>query len=206
MSALARIINNSNQWKAPSGRLDKSKHKRTHEHEYGFGFDEWFLNDGLCIDGRQCGFLRPFATKHSSVKTTEDVFLYMQDDHRQRLVASINLVHHLHFEEAKKIRNTLADIKWDQKAIEDLSMCLFGKELDGAIQQFKRVFWEQPLDLVNVAFDLTDLQLCVTEYYLDPFIVRKQRYRLLRKPFEVSPHLKSELLKHINLSSDLKVA
>jgi hypothetical protein len=201
MPVLARIINNKNQWKTPSGQQGKSKTRRTHEHDYGFGFDEWFLNEALSIEGQQYGFLRPFAAKYLTGKTHKDVFLYMQDNRKQRLIGVIYALDRLHLKEAERVRNHLASIKWDQRATEDLSKCLQGKKLHGAIEQFNQIFDHSPLDLVNVAFRLADLRLSKVERYLDPSIVTQQRYTLLHKPFNDFPNLMPYLSELIEVNT-----
>jgi len=44
MALYARMSFNNNGWITPSGKDGKSPNAGNHEHDYGFGFEEWFFN------------------------------------------------------------------------------------------------------------------------------------------------------------------
>ena len=56
---MARICWNDNGWVFPSGRLGKSKDKKSHEGKYGYGHEEWLMDTSKLINGYNYGFLEP---------------------------------------------------------------------------------------------------------------------------------------------------
>lgn len=57
---LVRVVWNTNGWRFPSGPNGKSNNAGNHEHDYGYGYEEWLFDPNKVIDGYQYGFLQPF--------------------------------------------------------------------------------------------------------------------------------------------------
>lgn len=57
---VCRVTWNSNSWQSPSGPLCKSPYLGNHEHDFGYGYEEWLLDPGKHWEGYQYGFLQPF--------------------------------------------------------------------------------------------------------------------------------------------------
>ena len=60
---VARICWNQYDWKRPSGTEGKSCGVDAYENLYGFGHEEWLLDDSKIIDGYHYAFLEPINTK-----------------------------------------------------------------------------------------------------------------------------------------------
>ena len=60
---VARICWNKYDWKRPSGTEGKSRGVDAFENLYGFGHEEWLLDDSKTIDGYHYAFLEPVNTK-----------------------------------------------------------------------------------------------------------------------------------------------
>ena len=60
---VARICWNKYDWKRPSGTEGKSRGVDAFENLYGFGHEEWLLDDSKVIDGYHYAFLEPVNTK-----------------------------------------------------------------------------------------------------------------------------------------------
>jgi hypothetical protein len=75
---LSRVVWNEKGWVFPSGSFGKSTNAGNHEHDYGYGYEEWLLDTNKCIDGYHYGFLQPFNQYFDLYKgnTIADIYLY----------------------------------------------------------------------------------------------------------------------------------
>ena len=77
---ISRLAFNSNGWIKPSGSYGKSKHKDSHEANYGYGHEEWLFDTSKIIDGYHYGFLEPIRKQQDAyIESIYDVWLYTID-------------------------------------------------------------------------------------------------------------------------------
>lgn len=77
---ISRLAFNSNGWVMPSGPYGKSKHKDSHEVNYGYGHEEWLFDTSKLLDGYHYGFLEPIRKQQDAYKeNTYHVWLYTID-------------------------------------------------------------------------------------------------------------------------------
>ncbi len=77
---ISRLAYNSNGWVMPSGLYGKSKHKNSHEANFGYGHEEWLFDTSKLIDGYHYGFLEPIRKQQDAYKEkTYNVWLYTID-------------------------------------------------------------------------------------------------------------------------------
>lgn len=75
---LCRVVWNSKGWQLPSGPDGKSSNAGNHEHDYGYGYEEWILDTNEQIDGFHYGFLQPFNQYFDlyTGNNFSDIYLY----------------------------------------------------------------------------------------------------------------------------------
>lgn len=77
---LARIAYNEEGWQRPSGKYGKSKSKKSHEGQYGYGNEEWLFDKERLVDGYHYAFLEPIYKYYDLYKGKKfDVTLYTVD-------------------------------------------------------------------------------------------------------------------------------
>lgn len=75
---VCRISWNGNSWQSPSGARCKSPNQGNHEHDFGYGYEEWLFDPAKRWDGYQYGFLQPI-NKHFNLYSNQlfpDIYLY----------------------------------------------------------------------------------------------------------------------------------
>lgn len=194
MPYFGRIAYNTNDWQAPSGIEGKSTSKDTHEGRYGFGFDEWLFKKSWVIDGKQFGFIKGMM-KHAGAPI-RDVFLYTRTNKSQKLVGMFSTVEGITLKNATEIRNLFTSKGWDEEAVYDLEMCFVNDSnlLQRALPQFKRIFYNDPLEFINVCFDWKDFIPAKENSFLEPGWTGLDRYSTLQYDvFAKMPDLESKL-------------
>ena len=75
---ISRVVWNKNGWQSPSGPACKSPNAGNHEHDFGYGYEEWLLDTGKQWEGYQYGFLQPFnqAFHKYTGQLFPDIYLY----------------------------------------------------------------------------------------------------------------------------------
>ncbi len=83
---LVRVVWNTKAWRLPSGPIGKSPNAGNHEHDHGYGYEEWLFDANKVIDGYQYGFLQPFNEffhKYTG-QLFPDVYLFTIDSNTKR--------------------------------------------------------------------------------------------------------------------------
>lgn len=82
MALYARMSFNNNGWNTPSGKEGKSPNSGNHEHDFGFGFEEWFFNkrrfkskNGGKVK-HHFAYLEPLSEFDPLFQNEEDLVLY----------------------------------------------------------------------------------------------------------------------------------
>ena len=104
---ISRLAYNSNGWVMPSGPYGKSKHKESHEANYGYGHEEWLLDTSKLIDGYHYGFLEPIRKQQDAYKEKiYQVWLYAIDgiSKKRYWVGEINNLEVLSQDDAEAIK------------------------------------------------------------------------------------------------------
>lgn len=121
---LVRVVWNTNGWQSPSGSKGKSPHMGNHEHDYGYGYEEWLFDPKKQIDGYQYGFLQPFNQCFSKYTGDifPDVYLYTIEagTGRRYWVAHLRDVEVLTLDECKKITKQYDDLGLRQEMLKQI--------------------------------------------------------------------------------------
>ena len=124
MEKIARICWNSDNWTRPSGPLGKSKEKNAYENRFGFGHEEWLLDDSKIMpDGYHYAFLQPINTKNRKHEgQTYDIHLITFNSlNRQKgYVGLIKNVECLTEEQSKTAYKYYKEKGWLDEMLEDI--------------------------------------------------------------------------------------
>lgn len=115
---LSRVVWNTNDWQSPSGPACKSPYAGNHEHDFGYGYEEWLLNPNKQWEGYQYGFLQPInqAFHKYTNQLLPDVYLYTINacTKVRYWVAHLRDVEILSVEECRTIDNVYEQQGWKQ--------------------------------------------------------------------------------------------
>lgn len=149
---IARICWNTNSWQRPSGPDGKSKDKKSHEYNYGYGHEEWLLDLDKVIDGYHYGFLEP-VHKHRDayVGKKNNITLYTVNSRNRTWywVAEIKNVFIIDHKTSKQILTAYRSKGW----LKDMRRNL--QEVKADVNSFRR--WENET-LFNVRFRPEDVK------------------------------------------------
>lgn len=112
-----RLTSNQNNWELPSPhkwkKENQGKKNIPFENQYGFGHEEWLLNQRYNVDGFQYGFIRGIE-KNKAVKYYNDVYLYTVENDKSR-----NLVYYLgYIKNVQVVKGDLSLLKKIRKTVE----------------------------------------------------------------------------------------
>ncbi|QEM06422.1 hypothetical protein DIU31_023980 [Mucilaginibacter rubeus] len=80
---ITRLSWNENNWQYPSGWMGKSANPKTHEGQYGFGYEEWLFDRTKLIKGYHYGFIQGMQSKNQiHAGKIYNVHLYAQNSSR----------------------------------------------------------------------------------------------------------------------------
>lgn len=89
-----RLTSNKNNWELPSPhkwkKENQGKKNIPFENQYGFGHEEWLLNQRYNVDGFQYGFIRGIQNLNEKIKHFGEVYLYTVEKDKSK-----NLVYYL---------------------------------------------------------------------------------------------------------------
>ncbi|WP_247233346.1 HNH endonuclease [Telluribacter sp. SYSU D00476] len=173
---LARLAYNTNGWKYPSGPAGKSTYADSHEHKYGYGYEEWLLNFDKQIDGYHYAFLEPIREESNCYRgKIFDVWLYTIDGStRTRYwVGHIQNVYVLEEEEINMAFNTYKQKGWLDEMIEQIyTLRPSQKGFSGYVGE----------DIFNIRFKLGDAKIYKTPLKIDSQhpVYGFNRYKFIR--------------------------
>ncbi|MEO1259862.1 MAG: hypothetical protein AAFZ15_13805 [Bacteroidota bacterium] len=136
---VARICWNTNGWIKPSGRIGKSKYKKSHEYRYGFGHEEWLFDFDKNIDGFHYAFLQPIHRDWAAyVGKTMNIKLYTVDGKTKKKywVGSLKSVEVINYDKTQEIIKEYKKKGWIDEMKEDLENLSMKKEDFGAYTDY----------------------------------------------------------------------
>lgn len=148
---IARLCWNTYGWIKPSGREGKSGNE-SHEHQYGYGHEEWLLDLDKTIDGYHYGFLEPvnkFISKYVGYRY--NIILYTIDsrDKQKYWVGKINNLEVIDTITSSQATQLYLENGWIEEMKSQLeAVRLDGDSLDSWINEGK---------LFNIRFKANDL-------------------------------------------------
>lgn len=112
-----RLTSNQNNWELPSPhkwkKENQGKKNIPFENQYGFGHEEWLLNQRYNVDGFQYGFIRGIE-KNTAIKYYNDVYLYTVENDKSR-----NLVYYLgYIKNVQVVKGDLSLLRKIRKTVE----------------------------------------------------------------------------------------
>lgn len=115
---IMRLTWNSNNWETPCGHKWDTKNQKNssvaHENQYGYGHEEWLLNERFRIDGYQYGYIRGVNNLSADTEKIDQITLYtIRNDKQRCLVGNLHDVEIIegYEEEQKKIENLISAYK-----------------------------------------------------------------------------------------------
>ncbi|MCD0467166.1 hypothetical protein [Flavobacterium sp. ENC] len=148
---IARITWNENGWVKPSGLKGKSKNKKTHEGQFGYGHEEWLFDTSKLIDGFHYGFLEPIRKQQKAyTNNIYNVWLYTIDSitKKRYWIGEINNVEVIDDNHAQKIKNRYIENNWHNEMQSQIIDC--GANAKGFSE------WNG-VDLFNIKFSPRDI-------------------------------------------------
>ena len=177
---IAKICWNENRWTKPSGRIGKSKFKKSHEYKHGYGHEEWLLDFSKAKGGYHYGFLEPihkFRDKY--IGNTFNVALYTTNaDTKEKFwIGEIKNAHVIGYDEAEKMVEIYKNNNWINEMVTDLEdVGLDGNSLQEWVDK----------TLFNVKFKEEDYKPLPQPVLIenDDDAIRSSRYILLNRKIE----------------------
>lgn len=172
---VARICWNNYDWKRPSGTEGKSRGTNTFENVFGFGYEEWLLDDSKIIDGYHYAFLEQVNTKmHLHAGNVYDIHLFtLTPSKKKAYVGVLRNVECLDEKQAKAAYTYYRRAGWLQDMKEDVRFAV----KDGKVQGMNS-------SMFNIRFKFADADI---QYSNRPVIsnedpnTRGLYYRLMDK-------------------------
>ena len=147
---VARICWNKYDWKRPSGTEGKSRGVDAFENLYGFGHEEWLLDDSKTIDGYHYAFLEPVNTKmlrHAG--QTYDIHLFTFNPLKKKeYVGVLRNVECLSEKQSKAAYSYYRKAGWLQEMKEDVHFAVNGGKV-------KNMDWT----MFNIRFKFADAEI-----------------------------------------------
>lgn len=189
---IMRITWNSNNWETPNGHQWSTKNQGNpsiaHEHQYGYGYEEWLFNERFRIKGYQYGFIRGVNNLSEDIEVVGQITLYtIRDDKQRCLVGNLKNVEIIEGYYAEKPIITDLAATYKDSMIEEL------KEINADFEHLKT---DPFLPNVKFKWDEADLfqQPMPVDFLDGPEFNRFQAY-----------HLKDDLTLPIQEEFDKKV-
>lgn len=172
MEKIARICWNSNNWKRPSGLDGKSVSKDSYERKYGFGHEEWILDDSKVLsDGYHYGFLQPMNVKSQiHVGETYDIHLFSISPTKQKVyIGCLRNAVGLSTEDSKMAYDYYSKNGWIEEMKDDI------KYAGGIIHDLN------PSWMFNVKFKFEEAEICSPQQPVIRSNSIGHRYSLMNK-------------------------
>jgi len=181
---IARICWNTEGWRKPSGRVGKSKNRKTYEYRVGYGHEEWLLDTTKLIDGWHYAFLQPIGLHHAKyIGKTFNISLYsINEETRGRWwIGQINDITVTTPEESRKVFFSYKKNGWFREMEDQLH------SVGADVRDFRKLkpehfavirFRPTSLDLLDTPMEFPrDDPAVGSNYYI--LLNQKQRPRLL---------------------------
>ncbi len=172
MEKIARICWNDKNWRYPSGREGKSKAPDSYENKFGFGHEEWLLDDRKIMpDGYHYAFLQGMnvgSRKHDG--QIYDIHLYTVSPNKKKVyVGCFKNAIGVTSEEREKVFAYYQEHGWIDEIKQEI-IFVDGKPKDIAPQ------W-----LFNVKFKFSEAEINYSNQPMIKFDSISHRYKLLNK-------------------------
>ena len=118
---ISKICWNSNNWRFPSGSSGKSPSSSSHETKYGYGHEEWLLDNSRIINGSHFAFLQPLNLKTDKhVNEIYDIILYTVYNSNNYYVGTIKNVNCISRKKSLDIYNIYKQKGWLKEMVKEL--------------------------------------------------------------------------------------
>lgn len=143
---IAKVCWNINNWVSPSGEEGKSKDKKSHERERGYGHEEWLFDFEKLIDDYHYALLQPVENgRNTFINKSFDIGLFSHNSETGEdwWIGSIKHLEVISEEKAKEIYKQYKINGWLDEMAQQL------KSVKGDVYHFKNL---EPRDLFNIRF------------------------------------------------------
>ncbi|WP_321321638.1 hypothetical protein [Labilibaculum sp.] len=200
---IMRLTWNSNNWEFPSGHTWCEKNQNNsniaYENQYGYGHEEWLLNERFRIDGYQYGYIRGVNNLSTDVEVIDQITLYTIREDKQRCLVG-NLYNVEIIEGVKGEENKIKDLISNYKSamLEEL------KEVNADFEHFRQ---DQLLPNVKFSWEMAELfQQPIPVDFLDgaefnrfqAYYLKEELIEPIQKEFEEKSKFKFQAGKALN--------
>lgn len=150
---IAKVCWNTNDWVSPSGEIGKSKDKKSHEREEGYGHEEWLFDFERLINGYHYTLLKPAENgRKTFIDKNFDVTLFSHNSEsgEDLWIGSITNLEVISEEEAIEVTKHYRSNGWLNEMAQQV------KSAEGDVSHFKNL---PPRDRFNVRFKTENARL-----------------------------------------------
>lgn len=176
MEKITRIAYNTTNWQRPTGDAGRYESRKTFNHKFGFGYEDWLCRNEWLIGGWRYAFIQGASrSRLKLVRDSQPVNLTLftrEPDKRRRYVASIRNVECLGEQQAKDAFEAYKQLGWYQTMRAEILA------VKGDVNEFDAT--QVPWNFVNVRFRLSDVTYFPPDSFAnasDP-VFRFNRYQL----------------------------